>query len=200
MTKSSKSRELGNLDELSETKRDHALKLMDHIEGQIRLADTKASLLVAANAVLAGVILSSVNDFEIKSASVVASFLLVVVSLFASIIAVFPQIFLFRNRINKSYTVYYFRDIADFEIEKFMSVYSNLSLIEADKQLMLNVWAKSKWAKIKLRSVRIAGLCTALCVIFLGASMVEPMWDRVVEVSQTPPETELSHSYSANSL
>jgi hypothetical protein len=199
MTKLGKSREFGDLDELSEIKRDHAFKLMNHIEGQIRLADTKASLIVAANAVLAGVILSSVNDFEIKSVSIVASFLLVVVSLFSSIIAVFPQIFLFRNRINQSYTVYYFRDISDFEDEEFVSVYSNLSLTEADKQLMLNVWAKSKWAKIKLRAVRVAGLCTAICVIFLGASMVKPMWDRVMKGSQAPVKTELSHNYNISS-
>lgn len=199
MTKSGKSSEIGDLDELSETKRDHAFKLMDHIEGQIRLADTKASLLVAANAVLAGVILSSVNDFEIKGVSIVVSFLLVVVSLFSSIIAVFPQIFLFRNRINDSYTVYYFRDIAGFESGEFMSVYSNLSLTEADKQLMLNVWAKSKWAKIKLRSVRFAGLCTALCVVFLGASMVKPMWDRVADDSRASVETELGHNYDVKS-
>ncbi len=154
---------------------------MDHIEGQVGLADTKAALLVAANAILAGVILSAIKDFELSGWPIVLSLILLFAALSFSLLAVFPLSFLPWFNFERDRSLYYFKHIARVTNHEFYEQFSCLEEKEADHQLLCYVKSKAHWVNLKFATLRLAGLCTALCVVMGAASLMGPAWGRVVQ-------------------
>ncbi|WP_412070057.1 hypothetical protein [Rubrivirga sp. IMCC43871] len=70
----------------------HAFTLLDHVESQVRLFDTKASLLLAGDAVLIGTILEFANDRRIGDPFAVIPVSFLVVALLCSIMSVRPSL------------------------------------------------------------------------------------------------------------
>jgi Family of unknown function (DUF5706) len=136
--------------------------LFDHIEGQINLADTKAQLMLAADALLALAFAPllksattrllanspSVLDFCVASFTIVM-FLALVGSFYCALLVVRPY---FRS--SQRTTLMYFGHIARSSEEEFISKFLAQSLDELKESVLIEVHAKAKIAKRKFERIR----------------------------------------------
>jgi hypothetical protein len=153
-----------------------ALTHFEHVERQVQLAATKASLIVAADALMLNAYLKAITDYEVFMAlsgiplrwfSLGGGFL--VVGFVAALLAVFPKTWggggidnvLFYGSIARSNEQVYIN-----------SFWSNARAGKLDDALLLQIHGKSGWLKkmFMLTSISIISIIagTCICAVVLG--------------------------------
>ncbi len=161
----------------SEWQHDAALKLFDHVESQVRLADQKAGLLVAANSVLLAGYIALFNSgalVRLQTGSKEVVFInigIACISVLAVIVGILLALYSIDPVSNlKPYDQpqIFFKQIADTEHNKnatdFESNFTKLSHAEFTGQVLRSIHGKSDWASKKLRQINRAVLCSIISV------------------------------------
>jgi hypothetical protein len=136
--------------------------LFEHIEGQIKLADTKAQLTLAADALLV-LAFASLNKGaairllgnstpvldRIAALFTILMFLALVCSFYYALLVVKPHL-----RKSQRPTLMYFGQIVQLSEEEFISNFLDQSLDQLKESVLTEVYAKAKIAKSKFTKVR----------------------------------------------
>lgn len=142
---------------------DAAVKLFDHVESQVRLADQKAGLIFAADSVLLAGYISIVNSDRIMTLQTGIKFA-ILISGGVSILCVITAIVLVLRSIDpvhklEQYDQYqvFFKLIADPQHNRSASHYEenflNLSQSQFTSQVLRSIHGKSDWASKKLTEI-----------------------------------------------
>ena len=155
---------------LSPRGRELALAHFNHVEQQVSLAATTAGLIVAADALLLGGYIAVTKDYKVLSTFgptvpgilyAVAGGLVVLGFLFA-LFAVFPNI-KFASLQFTVENVLFFGWVGKQEFDNYLNTFvekdSNNGL-ELDRELLWQVWGKSRWLNKMFAFIQLAVLCT----------------------------------------
>lgn len=167
---------------LSERGREIALMHFDHVEQQVSLAATTAGLIVAADALIIGAYIAIVTELQIFTGAGISwrdiifgvgGALLVIGFLFA-LFAVFPNIRLasFRYTIEN---VVFFGWIGSQRFDDYMRTFLEKDAgtgQELDRELLYQIWGKSRWLARMFRFIQLAVLCTIAATVIVVATIV----------------------------
>jgi hypothetical protein len=140
--------------------------LFDHIENQIKAADSKAWLMIAANGILANLFVGLTGElFKIsKFSKVLAAILSLLMfgtllgSVFCALLVVKPSL-----AAPQAQNLFYFGNIQQFSLEGFTQEFNRQSLTDISRALLAQVHIKSKIAHRKF-NILVKGL-----YLFFGA-------------------------------
>jgi hypothetical protein len=158
--------------------------LMDHIEGQVAFGDTKASLLLAADAILLAALGSLITADHPGFASLSGvtkvllglSFLALIIALILGLHTILPNWANLRApRDSRTESLYVdFSRIARQRPESFMSAVRQANKIELDDDIAIVINGKARWAKRKFILLYFAVIATQLAVAFgFGAAAAQ---------------------------
>ncbi len=157
---------------LSDRGRELALAHFNHVEQQVSLAATTAGLIVAADALLLGGYIAVTKDYKVLStfgttapgiAYAAAGGLIVFGFLFA-LFAVFPNI-KFASLQFTVENVLFFGWVGKQDFDKYLKTFVDKDLgngQELDRELLWQVWGKSRWLNKMFTFIQLAVLCTIL--------------------------------------
>jgi hypothetical protein len=151
-----------------------ALTHFEHVERQVQLAATKASLIVAAVALMLNAYVKVANDYEIFfNLDIVAGRwfmlggVLLIVGLIAALLAVFPKTWS-RSPYVK---VLYYASVAATPEQRYIDVFYRKTDAALDEELLREVYGKSRWLRCMffLTSLSIGAIVLgiAICVLVL---------------------------------
>jgi hypothetical protein len=161
--------------ELSQWGKQVAVTHFEHVERQVALAATKASLLVAASALIIGAFLRAITDFRIFetlgwndrwSIAFAAGGLLLVLGFLLALIAIIP-----KSKAEEPNALYY-GWIGSASLEQYRRQFlSEDAGKKLDENLLRQIWGKSKWLKRMFRFTLYSIWCTIigalLCLLVL---------------------------------
>ena len=167
---------------LSERGKEIALMHFDHVEQQVSLAATTAGLIVAADALIIGAYVSVVSEnqiftgtsFSLSDLSFGFGGLLLVLSFLFALFAVFPNIRLASFRYTIENVVFFgwigtqrFDDYFQTFIEKGAGTGEAL-----DRELLYQIWGKSRWLTRMFRFIQLAVLCTITATLIVVITLL----------------------------
>lgn len=163
--------------QLSPRGREIALMHFNHVEQQVSLAATTAGLIVAADALIIGAYVSIIKDytifkvfglwiegiaFGIGGAFLVAGFL-------CALFAVFPNVRFASFQYTVENVVFFGwigkQGFSEY-LQTFLSKDTGTSE-ELDKELLYQIWGKSRWLTRMFKFIQLAVLCTILGTIIV---------------------------------
>lgn len=157
-----------------------AFLLFEHIEGQINLADTKAQLTLAADALLAGTfavlgkgavsnLLSNTSPIldRLADLSTVLMFLALVCSFYYALRVINPHL-----QGSKRFTLMYFGQIAQMDEDDFIDTFRNQSLSDLKASTLAQVHTKAKIAQVKFARASRSVNFLILSLIFWAISQL----------------------------
>ena len=155
---------------MSELKEKIGLELFNHIEGQVEFGDTKAALLVAADAILIGAYLSVVGEFgltqrisRISVAIIILASLIIMIAYSLSLWTIIPN-----PKHGKINSLLLYSYIATFDNpEDFVREFLDVEEDELRNEILRDVYGKSKWAHRKFTLLRWAVLLTGTSVVLV---------------------------------
>lgn len=176
------SEKLPQIANLSERGREVALMHFEHVEQQVSLAATTAGLIVAADALIIGAYISIVTAFQVFADSSlswtsllfgISGALLVAGFLFA-LFAVFPNIRFasFRYAVDN---VVFFGWIGNQHFDDYLRTFVEKDAgtgQELDRELLYQVWGKSRWLIRMFRFIQLAVLCTIVATLIVVLTLV----------------------------
>ena len=157
---------------LSDRGRELALAHFNHVEQQVSLAATTAGLIVAADALLLGGYIAVTKDYEVFNTFgptapgvlyAMAGGLIVLGFLFA-LFAVFPNI-KFASLQFTVENVLFFGWVGKQKFDKYLKTFvekDSQNGQELDRELLRQVWGKSRWLNKMFSFIQLAVLCTIL--------------------------------------
>lgn len=180
------------LPELHPDRFDHAFRLWDHIEGQVRLADTKAGLLITTQAILGAVIvplisaaiLPFIRSLDWSRPSEWPWFFIVLIMVLSVAFAgcFFWALYSVLQAVMPKYekpggeSVFFFRDVAHKSLSKFQADFAGCDDAALGTELLSSIHSKAVWARIKFDLVRKAGGATVASIVFAAALWVATLW------------------------
>ena len=157
---------------LSERGRELTLAHFNHVEQQVSLAATTAGLIVAADALLLRGYLSLTKEYDIFSifGASLPGFLygaaggLIVFGLLFALFAVFPNI-KFTTLQYSVKNVLFFGWVGEQNFNEYLAAFVEKDKQdgkELDRELMWQIWRKSRWLSKMFICIQLAVLCTIL--------------------------------------
>jgi hypothetical protein len=168
---------------LSQRGQELALMHFNHVEHQVALAATTAGLIVAADALLIGAYVTLIKNYAIfRVFGLWAEGILfgmgggfLVIGFLCALFAVFPNI-RFASFQYTVENVLFFGWIGKQEFSDYVRVFLSKDAGdggEIDKELLYQIWGKSRWLARMFRFIQLAVLCTILgTLIIVGVLLV----------------------------
>jgi hypothetical protein len=137
--------------------------LFEHIEGQINRSDTKAQLIMAADAILAAIIISSEKGMtaslldanspimnRLAAVLFISMFFALLLSIYYALLVTKPKLRLPKQR----QTLFYFGHIAQCDEDEFIGKFLSLPSDEIIVSILTQVYAKAQVATDKFTEIR----------------------------------------------
>ena len=161
--------------------------LLEHVEAQVVFADTKAALIVAADAILITGYISGIKEFGLAGMLsrstimlLIASLVVLVAGLVLALIAVMPN----RRHWQKSAgmdSLLLFSKIARYKSpQEYEADFSQLDEESLNKEILSQVYGKSRWALLKYRIIWWSVLLTIISVALATISILIDMSVKLV--------------------
>jgi hypothetical protein len=175
---------------MSDPQTDLRVALLQHIESQVVFGDTKASLIVAADALLIAGYIAGIKEFGLSGVLsrttvmlLIASLVILVAGLILALIAVLP----YRGHWRKSSSehmdsVLLFSRIARYRSStEYAEAFSQLDEASLNNQILFQVYGKSCWALYKYGVI----FCSVwLTIISVSMATISILIDLVVRVGR----------------
>ena len=163
-------------------KHELAVELFNHIETQLALGESRASVLLAANALLAAAYATVVKDQGLIAAAhgVWASILGVAaialaLSLVLSLWAIFPATHATWFKKPDSEDLFFFAYIATLESSEYTSRYKKAKKDEIDESILKSIHGKSIKAREKFTVLFCAAISTVLSLAFFAIVLTQAL-------------------------
>ena len=187
-----------NTEKIAGIQREIMLRLFDHIESQVKLADGKAALLFTLDAVLIKLHFDASSSIVGASSTYPLDFWLYVnISLlfFSLLVAMSAVVPVFRLNIVELFTwparrfcksrqqgssprLMFFRGIAEQDVNEYIVNFSVAEPAELEVKILQEIHGKSTWLRGKFVLVRVAMFATAI-VIFSSYFLIVNNWGRL---------------------
>ena len=167
---------------LSQYGREVALLHFNHVEQQVSLAATTSGLIVAADALMIGAYIAVVKDYAIfkvfglwiEGIMFAVGGGLLVAGFLCALFAVFPNIRFASFQYTVENVVFFGwigkQDFSDY-LRTFLSKDSGESE-ELDKELLYQIWGKSRWLNRMFKFIQLAVLSTILGTIIIATVLL----------------------------
>lgn len=166
---------------MSDYKQEIRRALLEHVEAQVVFGDTKAALIVAADAILITGYVAGIKEFGLAgifSHSTIwwltASLFILVGGLVLALVAVMPNIRHWRPPANVT-NILLFSRIARYKTpEDYAEEFNGLNDEALSNAILFQVYGKSKWALFKYKLI---WLSVALTIISLSSATIAILID-----------------------
>ena len=166
---------------MSDYKYDIKAALLEHVEAQVVFGDTKAALIVAADAILITGYIAGIKEFGLAGMLspatiwwLTASLFILVAGLVLALVAVMPSFRHWRAKPDMN-SVLLFSNIARYKTaEKYAAEFNGLDEESLSNQILFQVYGKSKWALLKYK---IIGCSVLLTIISLSLATIAILVD-----------------------
>lgn len=155
--------------------------LLEHIESQVVFGDTKAALIVAADAILVTGYIAGIKEFGLAGllsrftvALLVVSLVILVAGLILALIAVMPNPQHWRKSASMSMdSPLLFSKIARYDSAKdYAEEFSRLDEESLSNEILSQVYGKSRWALFKYKVIWWSVLLTIISVALATVSIL----------------------------
>ena len=161
---------------------DIRLALLEHVEAQVVFGDTKAALIVAADAILITGYVAGIKEFGLAGMLshstillLIASLIILVAGLVLALIAVMPNRRHWRARPGMD-GLLLFSKVAQYESsQEYAAAFSTLHEESLSNEILSQVYGKSRWALLKYKIIWWSVLLTITSVSLAAISIVIDM-------------------------
>jgi hypothetical protein len=164
---------------MSDHKHDIKSALLEHVEAQVVFGDTKAALIVAADAILITGYVAGIKEFGLAGmlsrstvVLLIVSLVILVSGLILALIAVMPSRRHWRSSAGLN-SVLLFSKIARYKTaEEYAADFNGLTEESLDNEILFQIHGKSTWALFKYKVIWWSVLLTIISVSLASISIL----------------------------